>query len=118
MFQISLRCECTSAFLSAAQLTVLASALLHLQAFAQKHFRYWLTAVIRPFSKTAALTRLAAVHERKFEVLALNGRFHHHQTFAALGMYVSLADQAAVGMTANRSHICQIFEKILGLSCF
>ena len=46
MSQISPRCECTAAFLSAAQLTIFPFAFLHLQAWATEHFRYGLDSVI------------------------------------------------------------------------
>ncbi len=58
MSQISLRYEGTAAFLSVAQLTILASALLHLRAFAQEHFRYELDAVIQPFFDRWPLNRV------------------------------------------------------------
>lgn len=41
---ISLHLQRMAAFPSAAQLTILASELLHLRAFAQEHFRYGLAA--------------------------------------------------------------------------
>ena len=48
------------------------------------------------FWRVSAVSRYAAIHDRKFKVLVLSDRFHHHQTFAALGMYVSLADKVVV----------------------
>ena len=49
-----------------------------------------------PIAHMSALSRLAAIHDWKLEVLVLDDCFHQHQTFAAITTNVSHADRTAV----------------------
>ena len=86
----------TAAILSAAQLVILASALLHLRAFAQEHFRYGLGAVIHQILATVCYVALSSRSLLEIRTLALIDRFHQHQTFAAVTTKVGSADNLAV----------------------